>query len=58
VLDAQLAQPPDPIVQLGTVGAAEADVVQAYPQLVEFLVRGPTIVLMDTNTVPPSSIQT
>jgi len=47
VRDAQLAQPRDPILQLAAAGAAEADVIQADPQLAEFLAGGWAVMLMD-----------
>ena len=47
MLDPKFVQPRDPLLQLGAVGAAEADVVEADAMFAEILIGGRAVVLMD-----------
>jgi hypothetical protein len=47
-VDAQLVESRHPLLQLGAVGTAEADMVKTHPKLAESLIAGRTLVLVDT----------
>ena len=48
-IDPKLVQPRGPLLQLGPVGAAEADVVEADAMFAEFLIGGRAVVLVDAD---------